>query len=194
MIDVLRFFVNMFFSVFYRVEIKGIENVPKKGSALICANHVGELDMFFIGFRIKRLVRWMAKEELFRNPVLGGLIKWLGAFPVKRGKADVRAIKTAFNLLDEGHIVGIFAEGTRTRGKAGVAKVNPGAAMFAVKKQVPVIPVGVEGRYKLFSKVRVVFGEPYYIEADKNKKYMNEEFTEISRDIMKKVYGLLEGR
>ncbi len=194
MLAVLRVFVNIVFTVFYRVEIKGVENVPKKGPALICANHVGELDMFFIGFKIKRMVRWMAKDELFKNPVLGGLIKWLGAFPVKRGRADVGAIKTAFKLLDEGHIVGIFAEGTRTRGKAGVAKVNPGAAMFAVKKQVPVIPVAVEGRYKLFSRVRVVFGEPYYIEADKNKKYMNEEFTEMSRDIMKRVYALLEGR
>src|SRR5690606_10964952 len=111
--EILRFIIAVFFSVFYRVQIIGIENIPKEGAAILCSNHISELDMFFIGYRIKRLVRYMAKEELFKNPLLRFFITRLGAFPVKRGKGDVGAIKTSLRLLSEGHIVGIFPEGTR---------------------------------------------------------------------------------
>lgn len=191
--EVVRYIVIVIFSIFYRVKIEGRENVPAKGSAVLCANHSGELDMFFIGYKIKRLVHWMAKEELFKNPVVAFLISWLGAFPVKRGTGDVGAIKTAYKLLDNGHILGIFIEGTRTRRKTGrEAKVNPGAAMFAIKKNAPVIPVSVEGSYKPFSKIRIVFGKPFYLDADKNTKYSNDELKEFSKSIMDKVYAQME--
>ncbi|MCX8132144.1 MAG: 1-acyl-sn-glycerol-3-phosphate acyltransferase [Clostridia bacterium] len=191
--DIVRLIVRLIFCILYRVEIKGRENIPLKGGAVLCANHAGELDMFFIGYRIKRLIRWMAKEELFRNPVVGFLIRRLGAFPVKRGTGDVGAIKTAFKLLDDNHILGMFIEGTRTKRNTGrVAKPNPGAAMFAIKKHVPVIPVSVEGDYKPFSKIKIVFGKPYYLDADKNIKYSNDELKEFSKSIIERVYAQME--
>ncbi|NLP14613.1 MAG: 1-acyl-sn-glycerol-3-phosphate acyltransferase [Clostridium sp.] len=186
-------FLKIVFLLFYRVKVIGIENVPEKGAAILCANHVGELDMFFIGYKIKRLVRYMAKSELFKNPLLSRIIKKLGAFPVRRGKADVEAIKTAINLLNDGHIVGIFPEGTRLKHKHGkTVKVKPGAALLAQKTGAPILPVAVEGKYRLFSKIKIVFGKPFALDLDKDKKYTNNELVEISEGIMKKVYLLLE--
>jgi len=66
-LKLIRFLVTIFINTFYKVEIIGIENVPEKGPAILCANHKGILDMFFIGYRLKRLVRYMAKQELFKN-------------------------------------------------------------------------------------------------------------------------------
>ncbi|HOM01762.1 MAG TPA: lysophospholipid acyltransferase family protein [Acetivibrio sp.] len=175
------------------MRIIGIENVPEEGSVLLCANHIAELDMFFIGYRLKRLVRYMAKEELFKIPLLSSFIRRLGAFPVKRGKGDVGAIKTALKLLEEGQIVGIFPEGTRLKNKKGKAiKAKPGAALLAQKSGAPILPVAISGRYRLFSKIKIVFGKPFTLDLDKDKKYTNSELVEFSESIMKKVYSLLE--
>lgn len=188
-----KLITRIFFAIFYRVEIVNIENVPSKGPALLCSNHNGELDMFFIGYKLKRWVHYMAKEELFKIPVIGRLVKLMGAFPVKRGDGDIRAIKTTLTLLKQGHIVGIFPEGTRTRGSLNNnIKIKPGIAMFAIKSGVPIIPVAVVGSYKPFSKVKVIFGSTFNLDIDKNKKYTIEEMTIISRGIMDRVYFLME--
>ncbi|NMB34007.1 MAG: 1-acyl-sn-glycerol-3-phosphate acyltransferase [Clostridium sp.] len=183
------------FALLYRVKITGMENIPEEGAAVMCANHVGELDMLFIGCKIKRLIHYMAKIELFKIPLLSPIIKRLGAFPVKRGKADIEAIKTALSLLENGHIVGIFPEGTRVGNNTQKkARVKPGAALLAQKTGAPILPVAVEGKYTPFSKIRVIFGEPFTIDLDKNKKYTNSELVKVSENIMNKIYSLLEAK
>lgn len=192
--EAFRFFVVILFSLIYRIELVNKENIPEKGAALLCANHIGELDMFVIGYKLKRWVHWMAKEELFKIPLLGAFITSLGAFPVKRGKGDVGSIKKAFSLLEQGHILGMFPEGTRTRDKSKKdIKIKPGAAMIAVNSGVPIVPVAIRGSYKLFGRIKVVFGNPYTPDADKSRKYSGDELGEISKEIMNKVYSLLEG-
>ncbi|HHX18500.1 MAG TPA: 1-acyl-sn-glycerol-3-phosphate acyltransferase [Clostridium sp.] len=192
---IVKMIFVIYFSVFYRVQIIGKENIPKEGAAILCSNHVSELDMFFIGYRIKRLIRYMAKEELFKNPLSRVVIKNLGAFPVKRGKGDVGAIKTSLKLLSEGHIVGIFPEGTRKKiaDKTNKkVKVKAGVALLAQKSQAPILPVLISGNYKLFSKVKIIFGKPFILDLDKNKKYTSNELLSESEKIMKKIYSLLE--
>lgn len=189
----LRLITILFFKIFYSVEVIGRQNIPEHGPVLLCSNHIGELDMFFIGYKIKRWVHYMAKEELFAVPLIGTAIRLLGAFPVKRGKGDIRAVKTAMKLLDEGRIVGIFPEGTRTRGKPrNPIKVKPGSALFAIKCGVPIVPVAIKGSYRIFSKVKVIFGKPFMLDIDRNKKYTKEEMTHISENIMNRVYALME--
>ncbi|MCG8400139.1 MAG: 1-acyl-sn-glycerol-3-phosphate acyltransferase [Firmicutes bacterium] len=169
--------------------------MPDSGPVLLCANHTGELDMFFIGYRIKRWIFWMAKEELFKIPVVGILIRGLGAFPVKRGRGDMKSIRQVYRHLEEGNVVGIFPEGTRTgRRKAKNVKIRPGAALFALKSRAPIVPVAIEASYRPFSTVRVIFGKPFHLDIDENKKYNKEELTGISKDIMSRVYSLLEGK
>jgi 1-acyl-sn-glycerol-3-phosphate acyltransferase len=189
----VKFTLRIFFNLFYRVELVNKKNIPANGGAIVCSNHIGELDMFFIAYSLKRLVHYMAKEELFKNPISSWFFYSVGAFPIKRGTGDIASIKTVLKMLGEGKLVGILPEGHRTRGKdRSQFKPKAGAAMLAIKGNVPIIPVGIKATYKLFSKVKVVFGEPYYIQAEKGRKYTGEELTEFSVEIMDKVYSLLE--
>jgi 1-acyl-sn-glycerol-3-phosphate acyltransferase len=101
----------------------------------------------------------MAKEELFRVPLLSQLIRALGAFPVRRGGGDRQAIKTAMQLLKEKRAVCIFPEGTRSKtGELG--HFHLGAALIALKTRSPIVPVAIVGPYRLFRPIRVIFGEP----------------------------------
>jgi 1-acyl-sn-glycerol-3-phosphate acyltransferase len=151
------------------------------------------LDMFFLGFRLKRWIYWMAKEELFRNPLLAYVLKKLGAFPVRRGTADISSIKHTCKLLEENKIVGIFPHGTRVKPSKRNRPVKSGAVLIAANTGVPVIPATVCGTYRLFSKMRVIYGDPYYIEK-KGDKLSKDELSEMSRDMIKRVYALAEGR
>jgi len=181
------------FRIFFRVEVIDSHKVPAEGPALLCANHNTILDMFFLGFRLKRWIHWMAKEELFRNPVLAYVLRKLGAFPVKRGTGDVSSIKNAYRLLEENKIVGIFPHGTRINpAKIETTRVKSGAVMIALNAGVPIIPAAVCGSYKLFSRMRVIYGDPFYLEKP-DKKLSKEDLAQMSKDIIKRVYSLTEG-
>ncbi len=187
------FLTKLVFNLFFRVEIHNSENIPKEGPALLCATHKNMLDMFFLGYKLNRWIYWMAKEELFRNPVSGFIFKKLGAFPIKRGKGDVGSIKTAYKHFQEGNIVGIFPQGHRIKaGNRKTSAIKPGAALLATNAGVKVIPASVEGDYRLFGKIRVIYGEPYMIEAEQDKKLTSAELSEISRGIMERIYSLTE--
>lgn len=191
--EVVKFISRMILFSLYRVQLIDKHNIPDTGAALLCANHIGEMDMFLLGCRLKRWVYYMAKEELFKMPVIGLFMKWSDAFPVKRGRGDIGAIKAGLKLLKQGHIVGIFPEGTRTKRKSnGITKAKPGAALLAINSDVPIIPVCVKGSYKPFSKMTVMYGKPFNLEINKEKKYSSKELSEISKEIMKKIYSLWE--
>lgn len=186
-----RIITTIVFKLFYRVEVINKDKIPERGPALLCANHNAFLDMFFLGFSLKRWIHWMAKEELFRNPIAAFLLKRLGAFPVKRGTGDVGSVKNAYRLLEQGKIVGIFPQGTR-RHTDGTARVKSGAAMIAANAGVPIIPATVKGSYKLFSKMTINYGEPFFIDKHEDK-LTKEELAEISRDIINRIYSLSGG-
>lgn len=187
-----RIITVIFLNLFFKIEVINRENFPAEGPALFCANHNSMLDMFFLGMRVNRWIYWMAKEELFKNPILAYLIRKLGGFPVKRGTGDVDAIKQAYKLLEQNKVVGIFPHGTRINPlKIETARIKSGAAMIAANAGVPIIPATVRGSYKLFSKMTVIYGEPFVIEK-RDRKLTKEELAEISRDIIKRVYLLSE--
>lgn len=189
-----RILTVIILNLLFRIKVIGKENIPEKGPAILCANHKSLLDMFLLGFRIKRWIHWMAKEELFRIPILKNIIINYGAFPVKRGKGDVGSIKAALKVLEEQHILGIFPEGTRVNGKKKREeyKAKPGVALIAVNAKVPIIPAAIVGDYKLFSRMKVIYGKPFCLEVDENKKYSREELQSISEDIMNRVYSLMK--
>ena len=191
MITLIRAIVKFFFIIFYRVEMKGLENVPKEGGIILCSNHVAELDMFVIGYNLPRLVHWMAKEELMKIPVIGKIFKYLGTFPVRRGAGDIGAIRTVLKLLGEGKIVGIFPEGTRSRGNRNIA-AKAGAVLLAEKSGAPILPVAISASYKPFSKITVIYGKPFKFDFVTGEKLSGEEMAKLSKEIMHKVYSLLE--
>lgn len=154
----IRALLRLIYRVLFRLEASGREHVPKEGGVVLCSNHISLLDPPAIGILLKRRIRFMAKAELFNIPVLGAAIKALGAFPVKRGGVGKETIRTAFQLLQDGDIMGIFPEGTRNTDQSTAAK--KGAAMIALRSGAAIVPVAIIGSYKLFRKTRVVYGPP----------------------------------
>ncbi|HOQ07571.1 MAG TPA: lysophospholipid acyltransferase family protein [Clostridiales bacterium] len=181
------------FRIFFKVEVINQHKVPQDGPALLCASHNTMIDMFFLGFKLKRWVYWMAKEELFRNPLLAFVLRKLGAFPVRRGTADISSIKHAYKLLKENKIVGIFPQGTRAKTANREYPAKSGAVLIAANAGVPVIPAAVFGTYRLFSRMKVVYGDPYYIEKN-GDKLSKEYLSEMSRDMIDRIYALAEVR
>lgn len=188
-------FITIILYIYYtfirRAKIVGRENIPNEGPVLIFANHPSIQDIFIIAAYVKRKVHYMAKGELFRNPILAALLKALGAFPISRGKGDVGSIKNVYRLLEEGKIVGIFPEGTRTLKKN--PKMNKGgAAMLALHSKAPILPVAVEWNKTLFSRPRLVFGDTYImLPEEEDKRIPKEKFVLLTRSIMDDIYGLI---
>lgn len=166
-----RFLVKIFYTIVYRLEAVGLENVPAEGPVILCSNHISVMDPPTIGVKLKRTVRFMAKQELFEIPLFNVLIRKLGAFPVKRGGVSKESIRTVINVLEEGGVIGIFPEGTRKSTGAG----KRGAATFALKTKAVVIPVAIIGNYIPFKKMKVVYGKP--VELDDLREQTGPEIS-----------------
>lgn len=136
---------------FLRGRIYGAENVPEEGPLVVVSNHASDFDPPIVSCAMRRPVAFMAKEELFRIPVLKQGIELYGAYPVKRGAADLSAIRSALNCLSGGWAVGVFLQGTRTA-DARIPEPKLGAALIAAKAKVPLIPVSLWGTEAIFQK------------------------------------------
>lgn len=189
--NIAKAIVYFVFHLIFRVEVKGIENIPKDDGAIICPNHISWIDPPLVAVSIPRKVRPMAKQELFKNPVLGFLLTKLGVYPIRRGEADLNAIKTTLKVLKDKQLVLLFPEGTRIKGKE-LGKASPGVAMFSIKSGKTAVPVLVSGSYKLFSKVYISIGKPLDFTKYKKDKMTNEDYTELSQMIMSKIKELKE--
>src|SRR5437588_3250375 len=139
----LRWFAIVIFAVIARVRLNGIENVPTEGPFIIASNHLSWTDIPLIPLNLQRKVIYMAKEEYFSSKI-AWLVRFMGAFPVKRGEADRQALRAAEEQLKKGNILVIFPEGTRSRTRT-MAKAHPGMGMIALRTGVPVVPVAISG-------------------------------------------------
>lgn len=182
---IVRFFV---FFVF-RVKVEGRENMPMSGGIVLAVNHRSNWDPVLAGIASPRPLTFMAKEELFKNPVFGALIRKLGAFPVKRGSGDIGAFRAAMKILSDKGVMLIFPEGHRIKdGKRG--KVGAGVTAIAQRGKVPVVPMFISGSYKWMSKMTVAIGEPISLEEYYGKKLSNQEQKKIAEGIMDKMWLL----
>lgn len=143
--------VSPMFHLYFQGHIEGAQNVPQQGPLLIVANHASDFDPPIVSSCVRRPVSYMAKEELFRVPVLGPAIRLYGAYPVKRGSADRSAIREALKQLDQGWAVGVFLQGTRTP-DGRITDPKLGAALIAAKAQVPMLPVSLWDTQKIMPK------------------------------------------
>ncbi|QDX93759.1 1-acyl-sn-glycerol-3-phosphate acyltransferase [Brevibacillus laterosporus] len=173
----------------YRFESIGYENVPDEGPVILCSNHISNWDPPLLGCGIERQVCYMAKEELFKLPVVSYVMKSFSAIPVKRGGNDRGAIRATLQILEQGKVFGIFPEGTRSKtGELGEGKT--GIAMFALKSQADVVPVAVIGPYRLFHKVKVVYGKPIDLSKYREAKSSSETMREVTQVIMSEIQKL----
>lgn len=172
MIYYFTYFFTKFISfLFFPRRVIGWEHVPAHGAYILACNHISNLDPVVMGISTPRRMHFMAKIELFRNPLRGWWLKQLWAFPIKRGEADFGALKEALKWLKKCHPVLIFPEGTRRMGETPL-KPPPGSGFLALKSQAPVVPVYIKGTdavmppgAKFFKRnpVTVTYGKPFFV-------------------------------
>jgi len=175
----------------FGLEGRGMAHVPARGPVLLVANHSSFLDPPLVGGVAPRPLSFMAKAELFRVPLFGGLIRRLNARPVRREGTDAGALRTALRILQEDGVLLMFPEGTR--GPEGeLREPKPGAAMLAVLSGAAVVPVFIRGSGRAWprgkrlprpAKVMVTFGPPLVFERrDSQGRKMDYEV--VSREMM----------
>ncbi len=183
---IVRTAIRIYFVVVHRVKVIGTENIPKdkKEPLIYCGNHRTYKDPPLIVVTAKRHVRFLAKEELRKNPFFAFLGVVFNGIYVKRDSKDISALKTTLKALKDGESIALFPEGTRNGMEKG-QKAKDGAAFFAVRTGARVIPVGISGGEKPFGKMTIRYGEPM---SFKNRS--KDELDEITDEIMEKIIEL----
>lgn len=157
----IRWLLFLLLPIFYPVKFIGRENIPKEGAFIICSNHLSFLDPVFLIRSVPRQVYFMAKEELFRSKFAQAFLTGIGTFAVRRGAGDHGAVDHAVDLIRQGKILGIYAEGTRS--KDGTPKrAKSGVALIASRTGADVLPVAVcpkKGKVRMFRRTTVIFGQ-----------------------------------
>lgn len=194
---VAMFFVNIgrafvracifgYCKIVYRVKVVGTEKVPKDGAVLFCGNHRTYLDPPLIVVTAGRHMRFMAKEELRKNPLFAFLGWLFDGIYVKRDEKDITALKEALKTLKAGGCVGLFPEGTRNGLEKNDGKIKNGAAYMALKTKATVMPIGVVGPAKPFTKNAIIYGDPIdiskYITGPKVEKETEDEVSEVIKN------------
>jgi len=168
-----RFVVNtlrVLFKTIMTLEISGEGNLPIEGAVIVAANHVTNLDIFPMQLALNRPIFFMGKAELFKYPILHFIFRNLGAFPVYRGERDEWAIMHSTKVLTAGQVLGMFPEGTRSRGR-GLRVAKTGAARLAIELNCPIVTMGIDGSHKFFkqfprkNRVLIKIGEPMWPES-----------------------------
>ena len=160
------------------------------GAAMVCANHSAMIDPFHIAlaFGIDTNIHVIAKIEIFKIPVISTILWKLGMICVDRSINDIASVKASLGYLKNGEKVVIFPEGTRmSEFHADAAK--SGAVKMAERAGVPIIPVFLSRKKPYFKKSKVIFGEPYLIEKQ-NEKRTAEDYEKLSEDLMSKIQAL----
>lgn len=176
---ICKYFFLFLLKIMNCYSVIGRENIPTSGAVILVSNHSSYLDPMVLGAGVSRMVYFIAKDELFRTPVIGFFVKQWGALRVKRGRGDREAITKSLEILNQGQVLGIFIEGTRNlQSTEQMLKPQPGTAMLAIKSGAPVVPVALINANKAFytlKKVQVIFGKPIYFkeepEVDKKERY-----------------------
>ncbi len=164
----LQYMMRVVFMFWLRFQARGLENVPKTGGGLVLINHQSFLDPPLVGVALQRPVSYLARDSLFRVPVIGWVLRNTYVMAINRDAPGTASIRTALQRMNNGFLVGLFPEGTRSPdGKVGEFK--PGFISMIRRAKVPVYPVGIAGAHEAMprggvrfwpQKVRVVYGKP----------------------------------
>ena len=198
-----RILTTWFVRLYFGIEVEGENFIPAAGPFVVVANHASFLDPFFIGYASRRRqVGFMAKEELFRVPLFGALIRRYDAFPVKRGQHDMAAVQRFHDFLHQDKPLLIFPEGTRTL-TGELQKAKKGVGLLLYNAKVPVIPAYVGGTFaawpkgKLFprpGKTWVTFGPPMDLTDLYREKPEKDTYGRIADRIMDRIGELRKRR
>lgn len=170
--------------IIFRPKVIGKENIPKDGSLIFAGNHKHAVDPTMVMMSTKRIVHYMAKEELFRG-LHGILFKKIGLIKVYRGRSNPNAVIEAEKVLNRGGTIGIFPEGTRNKGEEELLKFRHGAVAIAKKTGSKILPFAIKNKYKIFTKSVVLeFGKPIDVsnmETEEANEYLKNEVLNLLR-------------
>jgi len=174
-----KFLAFVFPKVFFRLQVKGLKNIPAYGAVIVASNHVSNLDPAVIGATFSRRLCFMAMEELFRNKFFGGLIKRLGAFPLRRGKADISAMRKAVSVLKGSGALLIFPQGRRSENIVP-ENILPGIGFLAKKTNAVIVPARIFGTdkalpkgkafFKFFTPIKIKYAKPIAVKSENNEE------------------------
>jgi 1-acyl-sn-glycerol-3-phosphate acyltransferase len=185
--DIVRVILTPFTILVYRCRAIGIENVPLTGKVIITPNHFSQMDHFLAAVYMRRKVQFMAKSQLFGNPIFNFIFKYGGVFPIRRGFDDTEAFKTAHSVLDKEGALLMYAEGGRSR-TGDLGEPKRGVGKIALESGAPVVPVAIHGSAHVrgwkrlhFPKVTVQYGEPvsFPVVSDPSREQQQEAANKV---------------
>ena len=203
------FLVSRLAKILTKIEIIGIDHIPKNGPLILICNHSHNIDPPLVGSFFPRTINTMAKAELFINPLSRWLFRSVNAFPVERLKADLHALRIAKTILNQEKALLIYPEGTRNHGN-GMKAALPGAALIALRTKSPIIPIGITGTHLISwksiwflwlinrrPKLIIRFGEPFELPqiadaqdiVEKSTDYMMRRVADLLPERYRGVYG-----
>jgi 1-acyl-sn-glycerol-3-phosphate acyltransferase len=189
------------FTVVLRYRAYHAERVPDHGAIILAGNHASNLDPPVIGVAIRRRCAYMAKEELFRNPLVAALLRSLNGFPVRRGEGDRAALRRALSILQAGGALVIFPEGTRGDG-VSLGEPELGVSLLAFQSGAPVVPVYIHGTAHVLPRgggfrlgaVSVSFGEPLTFSPPVGRRPERSDYEVFARAVMAAIARLRDER
>jgi 1-acyl-sn-glycerol-3-phosphate acyltransferase len=197
-------FFRIFYRLFNRWEVFNPENVPQSGPVILASNHASFMDPPLVGAATRREINYLARESLFRFPVLGSILRAVNAVPVDREGGGAAGLRAIFDRLLKGGAIILFPEGTRTR-DGSLQPAKSGIGLTVIKSEAPVVPVRVFGTFEAFSrhhsfpqpkKIAVKFGKPIDFAALRaeakgcSKQRLKEIYQEVADKIMKEIAAL----
>lgn len=178
------------------VEVIDRENTPKRGPIIIVCNHLNNADSPILTGSIPRRIFWLTKAEWFGSPVVGWMFKAAAMIPVRRSEADLKALRTCEKITKQGHALGMFPEGHRSK-TGGLQPAEQGTALIALRTGAPILPVAIWGTENVKlprdiigrTHAHVRFGKPFVI--PRREKISREDVAEATTTIMKAIAAIL---
>ncbi|MGH9944365.1 MAG: lysophospholipid acyltransferase family protein [Pyrinomonadaceae bacterium] len=149
-IEILRVVFRATFRLLWNMRVRGEGHIPLEGGLIIAANHQTYIDPFWLAVPVRRYLRYLAWDEIFSWPLVGTLVRWLGAWPLQLERGDPQAIRRSLQWLRQGGAVVIFPEGGRAKADGVPRRFKTGAARMALEAGVPVLPVTIRGGHQIW--------------------------------------------
>lgn len=193
--NLARWSAQLLLKWLFGLEIRGLEYIPKSGPVIIMSNHASYLDPIIVGSAADRELHYMAKDTLFFGRIIGGFLRHVNAYPVKRGAPDRAALKNTLSILKMGGAVLIFPEGARGEGR-NLGEAKSGAGFIVYHSEAKVVPALIKGsqeawgrgqRFPRCAKISVRFGKPIDLEDLRNLRATRELYDDIGKRIMRHI-------
>lgn len=173
------------YNIFHPYKIYGKKNVPEGGAVLIC-NHFSALDVAWVSNVYNKDIFFLGKKELFKNKLIGAILRNIGGIPIDRENNDIKSMLSAIRVLKENHKLAVFPEGTRNKNpnEVELQSVKGGAAMFAVKAKKPIVPLMILKKPRMLKKTYMIVGKPFELSDFYDKKLTSDDINAMG-DIVK---------